>query len=258
MLPSTALVLARLLLQPTAGPATVPTLDLAWRAPAECPDAAAVTAMVSALLRRPADLDTTVARAAVTHDASGWRLGLDLHAGGSRYRRIVRADDCLVLARATALLIAWSSSKNTAWRPSDLRTMSSAASSTAVRDPLTIMGLEVRSGRLEYLNRPIQIHGMIVMNPNACLWASAKHLAEGPSAGAEEHHRAGRGFEHVLDPVAEEGPGQTARSLAIVVDAGESHRRPAKRWANTPATLRKTVCCWRARPGASSRIASWR
>lgn len=101
-----ALVLVHRLLAPE--PAAVPAVDLTWRAPAGCPDAAVVTSMVAGLVRGPTEPepDLPVARATVTRHGSGWQVRLDLQASRGRYRRVMRADDCLVLARAAALLIA--------------------------------------------------------------------------------------------------------------------------------------------------------
>lgn len=66
-----------------AEPTLVPGVDLVWRAPPGCPDAAAVARMVGALVRRPPAIgrESPRVRAVVSRFASGrWELRLDLHA----------------------------------------------------------------------------------------------------------------------------------------------------------------------------------
>jgi hypothetical protein len=90
-------------------PAIVPGVDLDWRAPPGCPDAAAIAGMVNSLLHRsPAPgPDPPRVRAVVSRVAAGrWKLRLDVYARRGHSRRIAFWDDCRVLARAAALLIA--------------------------------------------------------------------------------------------------------------------------------------------------------
>lgn len=82
-------------------------LELQWSAPTGCPDAAAVAAMVSGLVRPDATVpEPTVVRATVTRSRSGWELRLALESRRGRYERHVRSSDCRALARTTALLAA--------------------------------------------------------------------------------------------------------------------------------------------------------
>lgn len=103
-----ALALARTLLV-AEEPALVPGVDLVWRAPPGCPDAAAIADMVTALLHRPRapGPDPPRVRAVVSRVTRGrWELRLDLISRRGRDRRVASADDCQVLARSAALLIA--------------------------------------------------------------------------------------------------------------------------------------------------------
>ena len=78
-----------------------------WRAPAPCPDAAEVSAMMAHLLRarpaRPAQLEV---RATVVREAGRFQLALELRSTHGQLQRALAADDCLLLARAVALVVA--------------------------------------------------------------------------------------------------------------------------------------------------------
>jgi hypothetical protein len=81
--------------------------EIQWRAPAGCPDGAAVQAEVDALLGRPWRGDDGIAvDAEVSQDVSaGWVLRL--RAGDAASERTVPGEGCEALAQAAALMIAW-------------------------------------------------------------------------------------------------------------------------------------------------------
>ena len=82
-----------------------PTID--WQAPAQCPDAAQVTAMTTDLLRAQAGERVQLAvHATVIHVAGRFELALELRSPYGQQQRALAADDCLLLARAVALLVA--------------------------------------------------------------------------------------------------------------------------------------------------------
>lgn len=90
---------------------SAPHPTLAWQAPDECPDTAAVLAMTTSLQQQRSpllvDLEPPAAHGVVTRASSGaWVLQLELHDHrGTRERRL-QADECGLLARAAALVIA--------------------------------------------------------------------------------------------------------------------------------------------------------
>ncbi|MEZ4448691.1 MAG: hypothetical protein R3B09_04360 [Nannocystaceae bacterium] len=103
-----AAVLAAARLHAAAAPSPLVDVDLVWRAPPGCPDAAAITDMVAAMLPRPPvrGPDAPRVRALVSRARGRWALRLDLRSRRGHARRLAFADECQVLARAAALLIA--------------------------------------------------------------------------------------------------------------------------------------------------------
>jgi hypothetical protein len=78
-----------------------------WHAPAGCPDAAEVAAMTTGLLRaRSTEPATVEVHATVVGVASGFQLALELRSTHGHLKRTLMADDCLLLARAAALVVA--------------------------------------------------------------------------------------------------------------------------------------------------------
>lgn len=89
--------------------AAEPPLTLDWQAPAGCPDAAGVRAMTLDLLRQqqqgeaPPPLDV---RVVVTRAGDRWQASLALRSPLGRLDRTLSANQCPLLARATALIVA--------------------------------------------------------------------------------------------------------------------------------------------------------
>lgn len=102
-----ALSLAWLLI--AAPPPDLP-LTLAWDAPDECPQADEVRALVgTALQQRPprASPHPLDARARVRRSSAGaWTLRLELATDDHQRTRVLQADECPLLARAAALVVA--------------------------------------------------------------------------------------------------------------------------------------------------------
>ncbi len=92
-----------------AGTADALPLVLTWEAPGECPQASEVVALVSTVLRRRARAlpEPLEARATVTRASSGaWRLQLELRSNDGQQLRVLQAEECPLLARAAALVVA--------------------------------------------------------------------------------------------------------------------------------------------------------
>jgi hypothetical protein len=84
-----------------------PNEELRWHAPSECPDAAAVRAMVDTRLGRALAPGVVEVDARVESiGAEGYRLELAIAMAGIRQERTLVAQDCELLARASALVIA--------------------------------------------------------------------------------------------------------------------------------------------------------
>lgn len=82
-------------------------LELAWEAPAGCPDAASVTARVEAILRGPpAAPVAVVARGKVERAGATFRLALTLRTGDLEETRAIDAGSCAALAEAAAVVVA--------------------------------------------------------------------------------------------------------------------------------------------------------
>lgn len=76
-----------------------------WHAPAECPDDAAVEARVGELLGATPTASER-ATADVVGDHEGWTVELSTFIDGAKQTRSLRADDCVVLAEAVAVVVA--------------------------------------------------------------------------------------------------------------------------------------------------------
>lgn len=99
-----ALVFAHLLQVDAAAPAG---LGLQWNAPAECPEASAVAAMVARLVRAgEGERAPTTVRGTITRVPAGYELELGIESPRGRHARRVRSADCQALARTTALVAA--------------------------------------------------------------------------------------------------------------------------------------------------------
>jgi len=99
-----AIGFATLALAGAGEPASVPTVQLDWVAPAECPSVDDVVAMAErniATEGRGVHADAQVRRA-----QSGYRLRLTLHGNGEAHVREVDAESCQAVAEAAALLVA--------------------------------------------------------------------------------------------------------------------------------------------------------
>ncbi|MBX3207130.1 MAG: hypothetical protein KF764_18935 [Labilithrix sp.] len=82
-------------------------LELAWDAPAGCPDAAFVTARVEAILRGPpAAPVAVVARGTVERAGAAYHLALTLRTGDLEETRAFDAATCAALAEAAAVVVA--------------------------------------------------------------------------------------------------------------------------------------------------------
>lgn len=95
----------------TLAAALAPPVTLDWQAPDVCPDAATVTAMTLDLLREHPTSTTRPplrARAVVTRagERSFFKVTLELHSPDGDVLRTLGAQDCQLLARGVALLIA--------------------------------------------------------------------------------------------------------------------------------------------------------
>lgn len=84
-----------------------PSLTIDWRAPEECPGAAAVAELTAGLLRARAAAPAELAIAAtVDREGGRYRLALALRSTYGELRRDLESEDCLLLARAVALVAA--------------------------------------------------------------------------------------------------------------------------------------------------------
>jgi hypothetical protein len=82
-------------------------VSLAWNAPAGCPSGDAVLADVNAILGGPTS-HHAVARADVTQIApQHWSVHVTTDVDGAQGERTLEADSCESLAKATALILAW-------------------------------------------------------------------------------------------------------------------------------------------------------
>ncbi len=94
----------------TSAPALPDTLEFAWRAPAECPDEAAVRAGIADSLASVAGPTPLVGaqgivEATATDTTTHYRLALSITTPDATIERQIRATDCALLARTTALVI---------------------------------------------------------------------------------------------------------------------------------------------------------
>lgn len=90
-------------------PSPEPPVRLEWRAPGECPGEQAVEAALASLRRyRPSRAEAALDVRAVVrrHGPRRWTLRLTLRAGRATQTRALEADECGLLVRATALLVA--------------------------------------------------------------------------------------------------------------------------------------------------------
>ncbi|HET6583245.1 MAG TPA: hypothetical protein VFG69_07355 [Nannocystaceae bacterium] len=85
------------------GPADADRIE--WRAPAECPDDAAVEARVAAMLG-PTDTAATRATADVSAGPAGYSVELTTFIDEAQQHRSLRATECVVLAEAVAVVVA--------------------------------------------------------------------------------------------------------------------------------------------------------
>lgn len=84
-----------------------PSVAIDWRAPEECPDAAAVVEMTTTLLRARSAAPARLEVAATVGRAGGrYRLALALRSEFGALQRELESDSCLMLARAVALVAA--------------------------------------------------------------------------------------------------------------------------------------------------------
>lgn len=86
-----------------------PQVDVAWQAPAGCPDEAAFVASVERFLDRPlreAVVDPVAARVVVKSADGGFAATLDLESGAREQTRQLRDESCEVLASAAAFIVA--------------------------------------------------------------------------------------------------------------------------------------------------------
>ncbi|MCA9705817.1 MAG: hypothetical protein KDK70_08220 [Myxococcales bacterium] len=81
-------------------------VGLVWRAPASCPSAATIEALVLEQLGRSWAPNELLVQATVTAEATGHVLDLRLRQAGQEDQRTIRAETCVALGRATALLVA--------------------------------------------------------------------------------------------------------------------------------------------------------
>ncbi len=82
-------------------------LELAWEAPAGCPDAAFVAARVEAILRGPPEAPVAVvARGTVERAGAAYHLALTLRTGDLEETRAIDAASCAALAEAAAVVVA--------------------------------------------------------------------------------------------------------------------------------------------------------
>jgi len=85
-------------------------IQLTWRAPASCPDAAVVRESIAA---RVAELDgprrrvaaEAVVEATLVEDEAGFELDLTINTAGAVVLRQVRSHDCALLAEATGIIV---------------------------------------------------------------------------------------------------------------------------------------------------------
>ncbi|MCX4243835.1 hypothetical protein [Paraliomyxa miuraensis] len=105
-------LVATLALAPTSVPqarggALEPEMALEWRAPASCPDVVLVRDLVRELMPEPSPLTVELrAAASVEPVPGGLQASLELTAGPQRTTRVLFAEDCMLLARATAVIVA--------------------------------------------------------------------------------------------------------------------------------------------------------
>lgn len=91
-----------------AEPASPSPISLRWTAPPGCPDSAAVTARMEELLGGPPSASgrRLDAVGAIEARARGFRLDLEVSAGGAASARVLESGSCVSLADAGALVIA--------------------------------------------------------------------------------------------------------------------------------------------------------